>query len=187
MKEVAISILNAPILNLKNELDVLAHMCPRPLLHLDIIDTSFTNNISFGPSIVNQILELDFKFDLHFMIRSPLELLKKIGNRNVSTIYMHQDVPGYGIAINPDEPIVCKDKVLVMTVYAGEGNQSFISPGDKIRELKRQGCHVCVDGGISLDSIAGVCDADCFVIGSAYFQSKDKNAFLNSIYSMINR
>ncbi|ELQ73808.1 D-ribulose-5-phosphate 3-epimerase, partial [Trachipleistophora hominis] len=186
MKEIAISILNAPILTLQKELDILSQSHPQPRIHLDIIDTSFTNNISFGPSIINQILQLHFQFDLHFMIKSPLALLTKIDCTNVSNIYMHEDVQDYGIAINPDEPVVYKQKVLVMTVYAGEGNQAFISPGDKIAELKRQGCYVCVDGGVNLENVGSVRDADCFVIGSAYFRSKDKNAFLNSVYEIVN-
>lgn len=41
-------------------------------IHIDIIDTSFAKNISFGHEIINKILEKDFKFMIHVMIQNPI-------------------------------------------------------------------------------------------------------------------
>lgn len=186
MKEVAISLLNAPIMDLRNELAALSKLHPRPRIHLDIIDTSFVEaNISFGPAIVNDILKENFVFDLHLMVKQPARILGCFNIDRVNTVYMHEDMDNHGIAINPDSPIVYKDKMLVMTVHAGRGGQTFIAPGQKIKKLKKEGCHVCVDGGINLDTIGQVIDADTFVIGSAYFNSTDKKQFIDDVYKRL--
>ncbi len=70
LTSISLSILNINFLHLSSLLQFYSNLGIRHL-HFDIIDTTFTNNISFGPTIVNQIMD-EFKgrftYELHFMI-----------------------------------------------------------------------------------------------------------------------
>lgn len=85
---ISVSILNLSFKNLSESLQTLKNIGIKTI-HIDIIDTSFAQNISFGPEIINQILEFDFSFELHFMIENPLPILKKIRLDKVERITVH--------------------------------------------------------------------------------------------------
>jgi ribulose-phosphate 3-epimerase len=96
-----------------------------------------------------------------------------------------------GVSLNPATPIRSLehilpdvDVVLVMSVNPGFGGQKFIPQAlDKIKILKEmiseKELSVCieVDGGVKLDNCGDVLSAgaDMLVMGSAFFNSKDKN------------
>ncbi|KAF7683133.1 Ribulose-phosphate 3-epimerase [Astathelohania contejeani] len=153
MEKISISILNANLINIESELNILKEMGIKRI-HLDIIDTGFANNISFGPSFINQIIEYDFIFDLHFMIKNPLKILKAIKlNNRINFIIFHMEIFSennnnlpelyeyllqkrikIGIAINPetdaislfeflDTNRILVHSVLIMTVTPGFGGQ----------------------------------------------------------------
>jgi ribulose-phosphate 3-epimerase len=94
-----------------------------------------------------------------------------------------------GVVLNPATPLsaityVLEDLefVLIMSVNPGFGGQKFI-PGalDKIRQLKslfderELDLLIQVDGGVNADTIGAVsaAGADCFVAGSAIFNTDD--------------
>jgi ribulose-phosphate 3-epimerase len=96
-----------------------------------------------------------------------------------------------GVSLNPATPIwnleyILQDidLALLMSVNPGFGGQAFIPEAiDKIRTLKNlireKGLSTAieVDGGIKLTNAADVISAgaDILVMGSAFFNSKDKN------------
>jgi ribulose-phosphate 3-epimerase len=90
---------------------------------------------------------------------------------------------GAGIALNPDTPLdalegcyeYC-DLVLVMSVPAGFGGQSFRPVAlDKLRQLHETQSELLleVDGGVNLKTIRSCADAGAqlFVVGSAIFRT----------------
>ncbi len=94
-----------------------------------------------------------------------------------------------GIAVNPATPLktiegcldAC-DMVLVMSVPAGFGGQSFdeiaLEKLRRIRQLAGPGLLLEVDGGVNATTIERCAEAGAqlFVVGSAIFQSDDYRA-----------
>ncbi|KAK1351067.1 ribulose-phosphate 3-epimerase [Hamiltosporidium tvaerminnensis] len=205
MKEVSISILNCNLLDVNKELDNLETLGVEHL-HLDILDTSFTENISFGPDFINQILERDFIIDLHFMIENPLKILSKINLKRVYTVIIHQEINANkydifeylrlnrcrsGIALNPETkaeeiekylPLI--DFVLIMTVNPGFGGQKFMKNClEKIEKIKKMNKNILigVDGGVTCETIQMMKGVNQVVVGSYFFKSTDKKAVLNDL------
>ncbi|NLM16886.1 MAG: ribulose-phosphate 3-epimerase [Candidatus Riflebacteria bacterium] len=102
-----------------------------------------------------------------------------------------------GITLNPQTPASAVeylleecDQVLIMSVNPGFGGQSFIEPVlQKIQVVKKmikdRGLKtlIQVDGGVNSENSQRICDAgaDVLVMGSAFFNEKDKKSFVNKI------
>lgn len=102
-----------------------------------------------------------------------------------------------GVALNPGTPLSAiewvveeLDFVLIMSVNPGFGGQSFIpSSLEKIKALKtlisekESRAIIQVDGGVAPDTIADVsrAGADCFVAGSAIFNTADYAATISDM------
>ncbi|KAL0265808.1 UNVERIFIED_CONTAM: hypothetical protein PYX00_011523 [Menopon gallinae] len=204
-KQIGVSILNSSILDLDNEMALVRRSGIRHV-HIDIMDTSFTENVSFGPSVANRILErYDFVFDIHLMVRHPLPILKLLDLARVDTVFVHAEIDdarsalrwcadrgtGAGVAINPETPLdtaraLAPGTVLVMCVKPGFGGQAFKEECvARVRSLKQDGLAVGVDGGINAETIGLVSDADYFVVGTAFFGSENKEAFVQSLYKKV--
>jgi ribulose-phosphate 3-epimerase len=94
-----------------------------------------------------------------------------------------------GLAFNPDKPVSISEKIfseidmiLLMSVFAGFGGQSFIAESiQKISDTKKliqthnPKILLGVDGGIKVDNIASAVNAgaDFIVIGSGLFDAKN--------------
>jgi ribulose-phosphate 3-epimerase len=147
-------------------------------VHIDIMDGHFVPNISFGPSITQQINKISkLKLDVHLMVTHPLFWIDKFNFSNVEFVTIHVESSDYknalikiketgkkvGISIKPNTPVDSItellsdiDLVLVMTVEPGFGGQSFMSNMmNKVKELvairKEKGYDfiIEVDGGVS--------------------------------------
>lgn len=194
----SVSILDLDFLQLDNRLREL-RTAGVEHVHIDIVDTSFAPNISFGPSILNGILEYDFHFDLHFMIGDPLIILRQLCLERVWLIMVHSHVEEtrefvrgsdimVGVALNPDEGIetTAERNILVMAVQPGFGGQKFSSESlRKIEEGKRAGKWVGVDGGVNESNIKSVRDADMIVIGSVLTKSDRIGEKYNGLLRMM--
>lgn len=102
-----------------------------------------------------------------------------------------------GLALNPASPLTYLkhvldklDVVLIMSVNPGFGGQQFIpSALEKIKDLKtlreisRATYRIAVDGGINLDTIhaAAKAGADCFIAGSAVFNTDDYKTTIKAL------
>lgn len=107
-----------------------------------------------------------------------------------------------GIALNPATPLNCLDwvldkcdMVLLMSVNPGFGGQSFIPYTlDKIRNLtkitksRNINLQIQVDGGINEKNVKKVIEAGANVIvaGSAFFNSENKQEFVEKIHKVNN-
>lgn len=200
MPRLAVSVLDCDPLHLS---EAIMRLCEAGIkhFHLDIIDTTFTDNISLGLSTLKAILGLSITCSIHFMIASPLKLLKNLNLKehasHITAIYFHdlspqalQDIKRAvdwppkvqaGRAVCPDETLSLQelrgfDSVLIMTVHPGRGGQQFIaSATEKIAVYKKEGFFVAVDGGISLENCSLLKTADEIVVGSAITRAEDAN------------
>lgn len=187
MAVISVSILDMDFLRLEEGLMDLRALGIRRI-HLDVVDTSFAANISFGPGVLNQVLRLDFDFDLHLMLARPLAILRQLDLVNVSLVAVHSEFSQVrsflegtgtkaGLAIGPDEDVLGEDVsnsdyILVMTVQPGFGGQRLIQDCvRKISRLKLTGKLVGVDGGVNAENIALLGGADIIVVGSALTKS----------------
>ncbi len=132
-------------------------------LHLDVMDGSFVDNISFGPDIcaaIRAAVPAEAYLDAHLMIDAPDHYLPRFVKAGMNMITIHVEREGAvdlhatlaairaagihaGLAVNPASPVEKVlpyigelDMVLVMSVVPGFGGQSFMSEVlDKVRVL----------------------------------------------------
>lgn len=132
-------------------------------LHLDVMDGSFVDNISFGPDVCAAIRRAAGPgafLDAHLMIDAPDHYFPRFIKAGVDMICIHVERAGMvdlsatlreirgtgakcGLALNPATPCEAAlpyldevDMVLVMSVVPGFGGQSFMSEVlDKVRAL----------------------------------------------------
>lgn len=132
-------------------------------LHLDVMDGSFVDNISFGPDIcaaIRKSVAEDAYLDAHLMIDAPDHYLPRFVKAGVNMVTIHVEREGHvdlhatlaairsaglhaGLAVNPATPVekvlpylAELDMVLVMSVVPGFGGQSFMGEVlDKVRTL----------------------------------------------------
>ncbi len=179
-------------------------------LHLDVMDGSFVPNMTYGMPIVAAFRSLtDLPLDVHLMIDGPERYVQQFGEAGADIMTIHVEAVedprpalkeirslgiSAGLALNPATPLErvvgyvddC-DLVLVMSVEAGFGGQSFQSIAiDKLRELRTiVGSSVLleVDGGINEETIAECASAgaELFVAGSAIFGESDYGAVIKDL------
>lgn len=132
-------------------------------LHLDVMDGSFVDNISFGPDICGAIRKSvpeDAYLDAHLMIDAPDHYYPRFVKAGVNMVTIHLEREGAvdlhatlaairaaglhcGLAVNPATPVEGAlpyleelDMVLIMSVVPGFGGQSFMGEVlDKVRVL----------------------------------------------------
>ncbi len=156
-------------------------------LHLDVMDGSFVDNISFGPDIcaaIRQSVPEDAYLDAHLMIDAPDHYLPRFIKAGMNMITIHVEREGAvdlhatlaairaagaqaGLAVNPATPVekvlpylAELDMVLVMSVVPGFGGQSFISEVlDKVRTLDKQRKALGLNFLIQMDGGIGTAQA----------------------------
>lgn len=179
-------------------------------IHIDVMDGVFVPNISYGMPVVEAVKGCGngtLLLDVHLMILNPenyIEAFKKAGADSISFHIESTKNPELviekikkcnmktSIAINPKTPIEeikpflkDLDMVLIMTVQAGFGGQSFMEDQlEKIVQLKQWqkemdlDFKIQVDGGIKLDNVRKVLDvgANVIVAGTAFYYKPRYNA-----------
>lgn len=135
-------------------------------LHLDVMDGSFVDNISFGPDVcaaIRAAVPADAFLDAHLMIDAPDHYLPRFVKAGMNMITVHVEREGAvdlhatlaairaagvqaGLALNPATPVervlpylAELDMVLVMSVVPGFGGQSFMADVlEKVRVLEER-------------------------------------------------
>ncbi|KAM0676100.1 hypothetical protein GVAV_000062 [Gurleya vavrai] len=202
-KRIEISLLDSDPSQIKQTLQNLLELNIKNI-HLDIGDTSFIPNITFGMPFLKMILKHDFEFDLHFMLENPLIIIKQLEIPKNSTITIHKEIKDYkntinylkekhfkiGVAIKPDTEIndfVHIDKLLIMTVEPGYGGQNMIL--DCIKKIEKYKLlfngEIGIDGGVNFKNINKVSKADYFVVGSYFFKHENQKKCLDELYEII--
>ena len=132
------------------------------VVHCDVMDGVFVNNITFGIKMVEDLRKITkLPLDCHLMIVHPEKYVERFAKAGADIITVHyeacqdnlKDVLNLikstgvkcGAVINPDTPVekiadvipLC-DMVLVMSVFPGFGGQKFIPEAlDKLRQVKK--------------------------------------------------
>ena len=176
-------------------------------LHLDIMDSTFTERSSFKIENFKNLKELtNKKLDVHLMSTNLDDLIDEYSNLNPEYITIHveaKDTIKYinkiknkgikvGIALNPDTDIEevypyleLVDLILVMSVAPGKGGQEFMpSTICKMQELKEiqpnYNFLIEVDGGVNDETILYIKNyADIVVSGSFITDSENYNEKIN--------
>ena len=174
-------------------------------VHVDVMDGVYVPNITFGMPMVKALRKhTDQVLDVHLMITLPEKYVGEFCDSGADMVTFHpdasKDVQGtidivkskgkkVGLVVNADQPfsIVEKyldqiDMLLIMTVQAGFGGQSFIeSCLEKVKkgyELKIKNGYkydIEVDGGVSPKNSSQVIAAggNVLVAGSAVFKAEN--------------
>lgn len=132
------------------------------LIHCDVMDGVFVNNITFGIKMVEDIKKhTSLPLDCHLMIVHPEKYVERFAAAGADIITVHYEAcqdnlkevlalikstgVKCGAVINPDTPVekiadvlsLC-DMVLVMSVFPGFGGQKFIPESlEKLCQLRK--------------------------------------------------
>ena len=176
--------------------------CGAEYVHLDVMDGLFVPNITIGIPVIKSLRGYTERvFDAHLMIQEPIQYVKDFAEAGSDIITVHAEACTHldrtlhavketgckaGVALNPSTPLSVLeyilpecDLVLLMTVNPGYGGQKYIPyVTDKIRALRQireergLAFDIEVDGGVTLQNVAGILKAGANVIvsGSAVFK-----------------
>ncbi|OUR92916.1 ribulose-phosphate 3-epimerase [Halobacteriovorax marinus] len=156
------SLLACDFLNIESELKAFEGFTDL-WFHLDIMDSHFVPNLTFGHPIVNLISKkTSIPLDAHFMVTNPEFYIETFKDYNIHNFTFHYEAcenpmelileakkiyPSVGLSIKPgtdvsvltDEILKELDLVLIMSVEPGFGGQSFIeSTYDKVEYLNNK-------------------------------------------------
>ena len=158
--KIAPSILSANFAKMGEEVQSL-EQCGADVVHCDVMDGVFVNNITFGIKMVEDLRKITMlPLDCHLMIVHPEKYVERFAKAGADIITVPyeacqdnlEDVLKLikstgvkcGAVINPDTPVekiasvipLC-DMVLVMSVFPGFGGQKFIPEAlQKLRDVK---------------------------------------------------
>jgi ribulose-phosphate 3-epimerase len=201
---VAPSLLSADFARLADEVDTVApHV---PWLHVDVMDGHYVPNLTLGQPVVRSLRAVTDRFlDCHLMITDPRTYAPQFLDLGAESVTFHPEVEDdplslvhdlrergahVGVALKPKLPLSLVeellphvDMLLVMTVEPGFGGQAFmpevlpkIAEADDWRRANGAGFRIEVDGGITVDTVAGTvaAGADTLVAGSSVFGHEDR-------------
>ena len=214
MIQIAPSLLAADFLHLEQEIELVNRHAD--LFHLDVMDGTFVPNISFGFPVIEAVARKARKpLDVHLMIVHPEKYVERFAKAGAAMISFHYEAAlehsgevldlihaqgvKAGIVINPDCPVEKiypylekVDFVLLMSVFAGFGGQSFIPETlERIRRVKARlrrigrvrAVPIEVDGGIGPGNAGEVVAAGAriLVAGSSVFKAADPAAAIKAM------
>lgn len=209
---VAPSMLSADFGNMSSETKRMQSL-GADLIHCDVMDGVYVPNITFGMPMIKAFkASTTLPIDAHLMIVEPEKYVGRFCDAGADIVTFHpdasKDIQGAidtikskgkkcGMCVNADVPfdIVTSylnqiDLLLIMTVQAGFGGQSFIASClDKAKigaiEREKHGYKyvIEVDGGVCEDNIQLLADAgvDIAVAGSSIFKSQNPQATIKKL------
>ena len=132
------------------------------VIHCDVMDGVFVNNITFGIKMVEDLRKITkLPLDCHLMIVHPEKYAERFVKAGADYVTVHAEACGErledtlkliknagakcGAVINPDTPVSAIERVLplcdmalVMSVFPGFGGQKFIAEVlEKVRKIRR--------------------------------------------------
>lgn len=184
------------------------------IVHADVMDGVYVPNITFGMPMIKAFRQNStLPIDAHLMITKPEKYVGKFCDAGADIVTFHpdasDDVQGAldiikskgkkcGLVVNADvdfdlvKPYLGQiDMLVIMTVQAGFGGQSFMSQclakaklGATEREKYGYKYLIEVDGGVSEKNIALLKEAgvDIAVAGSSVFKSDNPQKTIESLH-----
>ena len=178
--------------------------------HVDVMDGHFVPNLSIGPPVVEAAQRYSaLPLDVHLMIEDPGKWAQRYVDAGADILSFHYEAAEasfgdtldifrstgckVGVAFNPPtgiDPIRPHldqiDLVLIMSVHAGFGGQSFMPEVlEKVRQLRSWGYDgdIQMDGGITDTTVKSCAEAGCnvFVAGTYLYGAEDFNAALQAL------
>lgn len=179
------SILSADFSNMSEQL---ASIATADMVHVDVMDSHFVPNMTFGLPVVNNWRRVSpIGFDVHLMIEDPDKWAPMYAEQSEMVTFHIESAKDpqriiqkiremgkkAGIALKPNTPLEPYvemvhelDQVLVMTVEPGFGGQKFmLETLPKIRlareviDRENPSCYLQVDGGINKETIQVAAEA----------------------------
>jgi len=190
MVEIVPSILSADFARLAEEI-ARVERGGAAILHLDVMDGHFVDNITIGPPVVESIRKATrAHLDCHLMIENPNRYAADFVKAGANSVSVHYEACTHldgtlenirkagamaGVVLNPATPVAVledvlqvADYVLLMSVNPGFGGQKLIPYVlDKVRKLDRMrrekhlALPIEIDGGVHKENLAEVVRAGC--------------------------
>ena len=190
MIEIVPSILSADFARLADEIAKVERGGAR-MLHLDVMDGHFVQNLTIGPPVVESIRKATrAHLDVHLMIENPERYVQSFVQAGANSVLVHHEACVHldgtlelirkegalaGVVLNPATPVSVledvldvADYVLLMSVNPGFGGQKLIPyvlnkvrKLDRMRREKKLALPIEIDGGVHLDNLAEVVRAGC--------------------------
>ncbi len=190
MIEIVPSILSADFARLADEMARVERGGAR-ILHLDVMDGHFVQNITIGPPVVESIRKATkAHLDVHLMIENPERYVTDFVHAGANSVSVHWEACRHldgtlemirsaramaGVVLNPATPVEVledvlhvADYVLLMSVNPGFGGQKLIpyvlEKARKLAEMRREkrlALPIEIDGGVHPENLAQVVRAGC--------------------------
>lgn len=190
MIEIVPSILSADFARLAEEIGR-AERGGAKMLHLDVMDGHFVDNITIGPPVVESIRKATHAhLDCHLMIENPNRYAVDFVKAGANSVSVHYEASTHldgtlenirkagamaGVVLNPATPVdvledvlEVADYVLLMSVNPGFGGQKLIPyvlnkvrKLDRMRREKKLALPIEIDGGVHKENLAEVVRAGC--------------------------
>lgn len=201
---VSASILSADLLDLKNEIGKVVES-GSDMLHFDVMDGVFVNNISFGFPMLEAVKKCtDICLDVHLMISEPIKYIERFAKAGADIITFHLESESStkktietikkcgiraGLSIKPNTefekviPFISNiDLLLIMTVEPGFGGQAYIDKmTDKIKKAYRYikannlDVKIQVDGGINQNTAKAASEAGADILVAGNYLFRSEN------------
>lgn len=182
-------------------------------VHCDVMDGVYVPNITFGMPMVKALRKYtDLPLDVHLMITKPERYVGQFCDAGADLVTFHpeasEDVRGAlneikakgvkcGLVVNADQPFSVAepylgeiDLLLIMTVQAGFGGQSFkadclekVRRGAELKAANGWTYDIEIDGGVSASNIADckAAGATVVVAGSSVFKAANPTAAVKAM------
>ena len=190
MIEIVPSILSADFARLAEEI-ARVERGGATMLHLDVMDGHFVDNITIGPPVVESIRKSTrAHLDCHLMIENPNRYAVEFVKAGANSVSVHYETCEHldgtlenirqagamaGVVLNPatsvavlEDVLQVADYVLLMSVNPGFGGQKLIPYVlNKVRKLERMrrerqlALPIEIDGGVHKENLAEVVRAGC--------------------------
>jgi ribulose-phosphate 3-epimerase len=204
MKKVAVSV------HATNDFspEILRNLKGLDFIHVDVMDGKFVKPINLNLNVF-KVINQNFKIPIiaHMMVIDPFNYVDKIidyiyafffhyeskGEKYQIINKVHQYKKKVGLVINPSTPVdkitefLAKiDYILILGVNPGYSGQKFIlSTIEKLNELAKlkvqYGFQIDIDGGITLENLKELHQADIISSFSTIFHSKNPNRMIKKI------